>query len=93
MVNIPAALSRRILSFEQSRPAAAYQLLLQIEELAGVRIDYDRQKLGDAADRLDKPVTLKMQNATLEELLNEVLKQIDLKRQDEKSQIRIVVPT
>jgi hypothetical protein len=92
-IDIPAALARKILSFDQTKPAAAYQLLLQIEELAGVRIEYDRNKLGAAADRLDKPITLKMQNATLEELLNEVLRQIDLKRQDEKSRIRIVLPT
>lgn len=90
VVDIPGALSRKILSFDQSKPVAAYQLLLQIEELSAIRIDYDREQLGEAADRLDKPITLKMQNATLAELLNEILRQIDMKRQDEKSRIRIV---
>lgn len=92
-IDIPAALARKIVSFDQTKPAAAYQLLLQIEELAGVRIEYDREKLGPAADRLDKPITLKMQGATLAELLNEILRQIDLKRQDEKSRITIVLPS
>jgi hypothetical protein len=92
-IDIPAALSRKIASFDQTKPAAAYQLLLQIEELAGVRIEYDREKLGAASDRLDKPITLKMQGATLEQLLNEILRQIDLKRQDEKSRITIVLPS
>jgi hypothetical protein len=92
IIDIPAALSRKILSFDQSKPVPAYQLLLQIEELAAVRIDYDREKLGAAAERLDQPITLKMQNATLEDLLNDILRQIDLKRLDEKSRIRIVEP-
>jgi hypothetical protein len=92
-IDIPAALSRKIASFDQTKPAAAYQLLLQIEELAGVRIEYDREKLGDAAERLDKPITLKMQGATLAELLNEILRQIDLKRQDERARITIVLPS
>jgi hypothetical protein len=90
VVDIPAALSRKILKFEQVKPAAAFQLLLQIEELAGVRIEYDRQQLGALASRLDKPITLKKQNASLAELLDDVLKQIDLGRQNDKSCIRVV---
>jgi len=93
VVDIPAALSRKILSFDQVKPAAAYQLLLQIEELSGVRIDYDRQKLGAAAERLDKPISLRMKNASLEELLSDILRQIELQRKDEKSRITIVTPS
>ena len=91
-VDIPAALSRRILSFDQTKPAAAYQLILQIEELAGVRIDYDRKALGDAAARLDKPISLRMKNASLEDLLTEILDQIDLSRKDLSNRIQIVAP-
>lgn len=89
-VDIPAALSRKILKFDQSKPAAAFQLLLQIEELAGVRIEYDREKLGTAAQRLDKQIILRKDNATLEELLDDVLQQIDLHRKSEATAIRIV---
>ncbi len=89
-IDIPAALGRKILKFDQTKPAAAFQLLLQIEELAGVRIEYDREQLGSAAERLDKQITLRKDNATLEELLDEVLKQIDLQRKSEATCIRIV---
>lgn len=89
-IDIPAALSRKILKFEQTKPAAAFQLLLQIEELAGVRIEYDRKELGDAAERLDKQITLNRENASLEDLLDDVLKQINLQRKSEATCIRIV---
>ena len=92
VIDIPAALSRKILKFDQTKPAAAYQLILQIEELAGVRIEYDREKLGSVAGRLDKPITLRKQGASLAELLDEILVQIDLERQTEKTYIRIVAP-
>lgn len=91
-IDIRAALSRRILSFDQTKPAAAYQLILQIEELAGVRIDYDRKALGEAAARLDKPISLRMKNASLEDLLTEILDQIDLSRKDLSNRIQIIAP-
>lgn len=92
VIDIPAALSRKILKFDQAQPAAAYQLILQIEELAGVRIEYDREQLGPAAGRLDKLITLKKQDASLAELLDDILKQIELRRQTENSCIRIIAP-
>ncbi|MES2791414.1 MAG: hypothetical protein V4719_17485 [Planctomycetota bacterium] len=92
IVDIPAALSRKVLKFDQTKPAAAFQLILQIEELAGVRIEYDREKLGAAAGRLDKLITLKKQDASLAELLDDILKQIELQRESEKTCIRIVAP-
>ncbi|MDB5334784.1 MAG: hypothetical protein JWN70_403 [Planctomycetaceae bacterium] len=92
VLDIPAMLSRKVLKFDQSKPAAAFQLILQIEELAGVRIEYDRQKLGAVASRLDKQITLKKQGASLAELLDDILQQIELQRQTEKTCIRIVAP-
>ncbi len=92
VIDIAAALSRKILKFDQAKPAAAFQLILQIEELAGVRIEYDREKLGPVASRLDKLITLKKQDASLAELLDDILKQIELHRQTEKTCIRIVAP-
>jgi len=67
-------------------------LILQIEELAGVRIDYDRKALGEAAARLDKPISLRMKNASLEDLLTEILDQIDLSRKDLSNRIQIIAP-
>ena len=72
------------------RARIAIRAAMQIEELAGVRIEYDREKLGTAAARLDKPISLKKDNATLEELLDDVLKQINLQRESEATCIRIV---
>jgi hypothetical protein len=89
-IDIPAALSLKIAKFDQAKPAAAFKLLLQIEELAGVRIEYDRAQLGPAAERLDKEISLRKENASLEELLDEVLKQIDLQRKSEAKCIRII---
>lgn len=92
VLDIPALLSRKILNFDQSKPAAAFELILQIEELSGVPILYDRAKLGEVAKRLDKPITLKKQNATLEELLDDILQQINLQRQSQKTGIVLVPP-
>ena len=91
-LDIPALLSRKILNFDQSKPAAAFQLILQIEELSGVPILYDRVQLGDVAERLDTPITLKKQNATLAELLDDILKQINLQRESQKAGIVLVPP-
>lgn len=89
-LDIPAALSLKVAKFDQTKPAAAYKLLLQIEELAGVRIEYDRKQLGAAAERLDMEISLKKENASLAELLDDVLKQINLQRKSEANCIRIL---
>lgn len=89
-LDIPTALSLKVSKFDQTKPAAAYKLLLQIEELAGVRIEYDRKQLGAAAERLDMEISLKKENASLAELLDDVLKQINLQRKSEATCIRIV---
>lgn len=90
VIDIKAALERKLLKFEQRKPAAAFELLLQIEELAGVRIEYDRKKLGVLAQRLDRPISLVRENVTLGELLKEILEKIELSREDGTQSIRII---
>ena len=91
-IDIAARLKRKVLKFDQAKPAPAYKVLLQIEELAAVRIEYDRAALGAAAERLETPVKLTRSNVTLGELLDEVLKAANLSHTIEHRMIRITAP-
>lgn len=73
-VNIKRRLEQPIARFEQIRPVAARQLLLQIEEMCGVPIRYDAQEL--AAIDWQKPVTLRLENTTVGDILAALLEQL-----------------
>jgi hypothetical protein len=77
-VNPREALQQKLSSIDQSKPVPLKDLLALVEEMAGVPIEIDRDKLGPAAARLDQEQTLKMQNPTLEDILKKLLGQAGL---------------
>lgn len=91
-LDIAAALQRQVLKFEQTRPAPVFKLLLQVEELSGVRIDYDRQGLGEAGQRLDQAITLTLDKPNLQQLLDEILTRAKLAYRVEPRRIIITAP-
>ena len=89
-IDIVAALAQKIRLIDQSTPAPLVQLLVQVEALSGVHIEFDRTELGAAAERLDAPVTLKLQQVTVGEILRELLKRGNLTYRIEAQQIRVI---
>ena len=73
---IAAALSRRVLRFEQANPAPFDQLRFQLEEMIGFPIEYG---FVGAEERRDEPVAVSLTDVTMEELLTEVAARAGLK--------------
>jgi len=88
-VDVEAALKQRIRSFRQVRAIPFRQLLLQVEEMAGIPIRLDEDQLGAAATKLDQPVSLESENTTVGDLLQALLRKIGLAYEIEADGIRI----
>jgi hypothetical protein len=89
-INPQLALDLKLSSIEQTKPVPLKDLLMLVEEMAGVPIEIDREKLGAAAARLDQEQTLKMVNPSLREILKKLLDQTGLDFQVDKECIRVI---
>ena len=89
-LDIPVLLGQKILRFEQPIPAPLLNLLLQVEEMSGVPIQYKRQDLGADAARLDVPISLHLKDVTVGEILQALLKRGGLGYRIERNRIQIV---
>ena len=89
-INPQLALDLKLSSIEQTKPVPLKDLLALVEEMAGVPIEIDREKLGPAAARLDQELTLKMQNPSLREILKKLLDQTGLDFEVDKECIRVI---
>jgi hypothetical protein len=76
---IEAKLQQNIVRFEQPKPIAFVKLLDTVEELAGVPIVWDLDRVAD--EQLQKPVTIRLKETTVAEILDTLLKQVGLERQ------------
>ncbi|MGH7202683.1 MAG: hypothetical protein ACREJB_18905 [Planctomycetaceae bacterium] len=85
-----AALAQPIARFEQARPVAARVLLFEIEEMAGVPIDID-PAVATSGSPLDRPVTLRLEQVTVAEILEEMLRQLGLSY-EVRDHAAVVVP-
>ena len=84
---IEMKLRQKIVSFEQSKPVAFVKLLDTIEELAGVPIVWDLDRVAD--EQLQKPVTIRLKETTVGEILDTLLKQVDLERRSVEGKIEL----
>jgi hypothetical protein len=90
-IDIAAALGQRIASIEQSEPVPASALLQQVAEMAGVTIDA-RAVIEDKslAGRLNTPVTLRLTQTTVRDMLEAVLQQVGLKYEAGEFGVRVL---
>jgi hypothetical protein len=82
-----AALSQRILRFRQPEPVPFSKLLVQVEELAGVPLRYEKDVL--SAETLKTPVTLDLSMTTVGDILTALLRQVGLAHEVDKDGIRL----
>lgn len=88
-VNVEAALAQPILRFEQKRSAPFEDLLLQVEEMAGVPVRFEKGRAHPPEEIAGRRVTLALENTTVGEILRALLKRVGLRYVVESDGIRI----
>lgn len=88
--DLASALRQPILLFDQSGERKLVELLPGIGEMAGAPIRIDAAELGSAAVRLTKPVQLRLENTTVGDILENLLKPAGLAYRIESDHLRIV---
>ncbi len=88
---IETKLRQKIARFDQPKPVAFVKLLDTVEELAGVPIVWDLDRVTD--EQLQKPVTIRLKETTVGEILDTLLKQVGLDRRTVEGKIELLPPT
>ncbi len=88
---IEAKLRQKIARFDQSKPVAFVKLLDTVEELAGVPIVWDLDRVAD--ENLQKPVTIRLNATTVGDILDTLLKQVGLERRVVAGKIELLPRT
>jgi hypothetical protein len=89
-IDVAAALRQKIKRIEQTKPARLTDLLLLVEELAGVPIRYDREQLGADASKLDEQISFTLDEPTARDVLETILERAGLGYRIEANRIQIV---
>ena len=84
---VEAKLQQKIARFDQTKPVAFVKVLDTIEELAGVPIVWDLERVDEK--HLQKSVTLSLKQTTVAEILDTLLKQVGLERRTIEGKIEL----
>lgn len=84
---VEAKLGQKIVRFDQIKPAPFVKVLDTVEELAGVPIVWDLDRVDD--EQLQKPVTLQLKQTTVGEILDTLLKHVGLERSTVEGKIEL----
>lgn len=84
---VETKLRQKIARFDQIKPAPFVKLLETVEELAGVPIVWDLDRVDD--EQLQKPVTLQLKQTTVAEILDTLLQQVGLERRTVEGKIEL----
>ena len=87
---VEAKLRQKIVRFDQTKPVPFVKVLDTVEELAGVPIVWDLDRVDD--EQLQKPVTLQLKQTTVGEILDTLLKQVGLERRTVEGRIELHPP-
>ncbi len=91
--DVERALAQPIVRFTQIRPVQSRELLLQIEELAGIPIRTDEIAERPESSRLEQEVSLDVRETTVGDLLQRLLEEIGLSYETGRDfGIRLTVP-
>jgi hypothetical protein len=77
-VDVSAGLAQHIVRFEQTKPVPLQDVLNFLEELLGVSIRGDKHEIVDLDDLLQTPITVRLENTTVRQILKEVLSKAGL---------------
>ena len=84
---VEAKLQQKIARFDQTKPVAFVKVLDTIEELAGVPIVWDLERVDE--QHLQKTVTVSLKQTTVAEILDTLLKQVGLERRTVEGKIEL----
>ena len=88
-IDFEKSLSRKVLKFELIHPAPLESVLVELEAMIGVRIDFDQQQIGADDDIRRFKVGFSKRNVSFRELLTELLKPASLRYEISKDRIVI----
>ncbi len=88
-VDVPAALAVKIVKFEQVKNAPFHELLYQVEELCGVPIRRDADLPANNAELWNRPVSLRLKDTTVGQILEELLQKAQLRYTVEADHIQL----
>ncbi len=91
-VDIDAALAVKIVKFEQLTDTPFKELIFQVEEMCGVPIRRGDDVPGAADEIWSQPVSLRLQNTTVRQILEALLEKISLTYTIEKDHILLHKP-
>jgi hypothetical protein len=89
-VDLAVSLKQPIVRFDQPKSRPLREVLNGVAEMAGARIDFDRDELGPAAARLAEPVALKLDNTTVGDILTGLLRPAGLAFRVEGDHLKLV---
>jgi hypothetical protein len=89
-IDLAVSLKQPIARFDQPRGKPLSEILVGVAEMAGARIDYDRNELGPAAARLGEPASLKLRDTTVGDILAGLLRPAGLTYRIEGERLRVV---
>ena len=90
-IDLAVSLKQPIVRFDQPKSRPLSEVLTGVAEMAGARIDFDREELGPAAARLAEPVALKLDNTTVEDILTGLLRPVGLAFRVEGDHLKLVL--
>lgn len=90
-IDLAVSLKQPILRFDQPKSKPLSEVLTGVAEMAGAQIDFDRDKLGPAAAHLAEPVSLKLDNTTVGDILTGLLRPAGLAYRVEGDHLKLVL--
>lgn len=89
-IDFEKALSRKVLEFELTEPASLETVLVELEAMIGIRIEFDPEQIPVADPIRKQKVSFSKRNVSFKELLSELIKPAALQYEIRKDHIAIV---
>lgn len=89
-IDLAVSLKQPIARFDQPRSKPLADVLVGVAEMAGAQIAIDRDELGPAGARLAEPVTLKLENTTVGDILTGLLRPAGLAYRVEGDHLKVI---
>ncbi len=89
-IDFEKALSRKVLQFELKQPASLETVLVELEAMVGIRIDFDKTQIPAEDPIRKKKVSFSKRNVSFKQLLSELIKPAALQYEVRKDHIAIV---
>ena len=89
-IDVAQALQQRLVLFDQPRSKPLAEVLVSVAEMAGSRIVFDPNELGERVKKLSEPTGLKLEKTTVGDVLAGLLRPAGLSYKIEGDLIRLI---